>query len=141
MNPTPKRDPFHPIPWLTGAALLALAGLVACSGGAGDSAPTNGGADTGATADGDNGGGADTAAPGDDTGALADAAPTSRDVYPPGPYGIKVGAILPDFAAQGYLHLGSTGVATDADYVALRLSDVRAKAPQRWAMIHEVGFF
>ncbi len=134
-----RRAPLHPIPWLTG---LALAAAVACSSSGDGSNPVKGGDDTGGTvADTTPGGGSDTASPGDDTATSTDTAAPGRDVYPDGPYGNKVGSIMPNFAAQGYLHFGATGLTTEADYVAFQLSDVRAKAPQRWAMIHEVGFF
>lgn len=65
------------------------------------------------------------------------AAPSS---YPSGPYGTAVGAVVTDLELVGYVRDATTGLATESTYGAAKLSDIRARATVKYAVIHVSGF-
>lgn len=80
-----------------------------------------------------------------DSGALdtapADAAPADAAGYPPGPYGNAVGDTIEDLALEGYVRFGeTTGLAKDVPYAPTSFADLRARSPQKWAIVHVSGF-
>jgi hypothetical protein len=60
--------------------------------------------------------------------------------YPPGPYGNAQGEVLADLELDGYLRHESSGLAYQASFGRVRLSDVRTSAPTAYALIHISGF-
>lgn len=100
-----------------------------------------GSAGSGASGAGGSGGtGSFDASGGASGGAMDAAADGTLDAYPPGPYGNQVGDVLADLETQGYLRHDATGLAYEAPFGTVRLSDVRATAPVAHAVIHVSGF-
>jgi hypothetical protein len=86
-------------------------------------------------------GGSGAAAAGGSAGTLAEAgADADQTGYPPGPYGTATGDVLADLELDGYLRHESAGLAYEASFGSVQLSDVRATAPAGHALIHVSGF-
>lgn len=135
------RQPFASLSFL----LLAY-GVASC--GSSSSAPSpagQNGADTGSDHDSassaDVGTADDTTPPADDTGSADPDTGSVGAAYPSGPYGRNAGQVLADLSMDGYLHVGPTGVSTEATFGTVSFSDIRSTATARYALIHEVGFF
>lgn len=73
--------------------------------------------------------------------ASRDTDPADTAGYPPGPYGNAVGDTIADLALEGYVRFGeTTGLAKDVPYAPTSFADLRAKSPQKWAIVHVSGF-
>lgn len=138
-----KRTPLPAVqppmaPGMSARALTLLL-LAACSSPAEPAAePTDAGADV-ALSDATD----DTRVPVDtgvtDTGTAE--APADTAGYPAGPYGTAVGDTLADLALEGYVRFGeTTGLAKDVPYGPTSFADLRARSPQKWAIVHVSGF-
>jgi hypothetical protein len=118
---------------------LALLLLAACSSPAEPSTePADGGADVALSdATGDTGAAGDT---GSTDGGAGDV-PFDTAGYPAGPYGTAVGDTLANLQLEGYVRFGdTTGLAKDVPYGPTSFADLRARSPQKWAILHVSGF-
>jgi hypothetical protein len=60
--------------------------------------------------------------------------------YPPGPYGNKVGDVLPNLEWQGYVNATSDAVSNTKPFVSTSLDTLRRTARKPYALIHVSDF-
>jgi len=115
-----------------GVLLGAL--LVACgSSSSNGAAPSNGGDDAG-----DEMLSADDSTP-DDTN--DEVAQVETSDYPPGPYGLKAGDVMPDVTLQGYTDFDPSALANTAPYRVTSLNDLRHATTAQYGMLHVAEFW
>jgi len=114
-------------------AITIALGLLGCGGSADSPAPVTSEQDSAVA---DSVVADDTTPPNDDV--VTDTGGATS--YPSGPYGTAVGSVVADLELMGYLREATTGLATEATYGAAKLSDVRARATVKYAVIHVSGF-
>lgn len=117
---------------------LPLVFVLACSASPADAPRVDDGGDGGGLVDAAEEVATDSAA-GADSG--VDVGPTDAAGYPAGPYGTAVGDTIADLALEGHVRFGeTTGLASATPYAPTSFADLRARSPQKWAIVHVSGF-
>lgn len=129
---------------------IAIYALVGASCGSGEDASTQGGAQDSATSITDTAMATDdTATSSPDEGTKSDVLADASDVmgpveygpYPAGPYGNKVGDVLPDLKWQGYVNAMSDALSDTKPFVTTSLDALRRTARKPYALIHVSEYY
>jgi hypothetical protein len=121
--------------------LFALAAACSSSDGDGGGATPNDSATAGDTVVAeDTSSSSDSSSPGDTLAADASDAGEMYGPYPAGPYGNKVGDVVPNLKWRGYVNATSDEVSTKLAFVDTSLDALRRTARKPYALIHVSDF-